>query len=1028
MPPSLGEPNVSCPQVRTYVCLLMVLLAGAAGGCGRAREGGAGAVEGTRQGLVTPAGAITGTGDDLRTGWYPDQPKLHPGVVGGPTFGRLWKTTLPLTAEEQVFAQPLVLGTTVFVVTEANNIYALDGETGVIKASRALGGAWSPKDIACSDLTPTIGITGTPIIHVATRTAYFFSKRYLDGTPSPDPAKTGWFAHAVDVDTLAERPGFPVRIQGTADNDPTSAFNAFYQLQRPALLLMDGVVYAGFGGHCDAGDYRGWVVGLTLDGKIRGMFSTELGEETGGGIWQSGGGLVSDGPGRIYFVTGNSFYEAKDGSAPQAAPDGHLGQSAVRLQVQPDGTLRAADFFAPYNRETLDLADTDFGSGAPVGLPADAFATPEYPRLVLAGGKAGVLYLLDGDHLGGYRQGSGGADAVISMVNAAGPMYSRPALYPPGKYVYVLSSVSPLQVYRYGLGGNGKPLLSEVGRSAAIFGYTSGSPIVTSDGAQPGTALVWVNYTSGTYGDGRLRAYEAVPDAAGTLPLRFEDAYGTQAKFSVPGVGNGRIYVGTADGAVLGYGAPIQSALSGARVEFGTLVVGSSLTKEVVLTAAQDLTVTAVSVAGADYAFAPPAPALPLALKAGETLKASVVFTPTVPAIRAGTVDVVSSAGSASVVLEGRGEEANALLTAAPKTISFEGLARGRTRTKNVVLSNAGAQPLTFQSLTAPAAPFAASNLPAVGATLAPGAQVTVTLTFAPTAVGNYSGSLVVGSSGGEVTVFLAGAGGEPPALAITPPNLDFGTVLVGESVTRSFNVTNTGGADLIINKSKAPGQGSFVARSPLDEGTVIAPGGTRSLMIVFVPKSAGPLADQWQITGDDDSGLHVVAFTGVGQVPAAVDAGPAPDAAPVPGTPVDLVDASPPSGTGAIDADIDADLEAGAADASDPSSGGTGGEVDGGAQGEGDAAVEEPVSGVPSVDAAAAGDAATSDAGAAADAAENFAAKDGGCAYASGRMDRAPGGAWWLFLGLLLAWRRGRRVREDRSPARPAIRSRSVS
>ena len=45
-------------------------------------------------GLTAPGSAaaagITNSGDDLRTGWYPDQPSLSPGVVSGGDFGQLW--------------------------------------------------------------------------------------------------------------------------------------------------------------------------------------------------------------------------------------------------------------------------------------------------------------------------------------------------------------------------------------------------------------------------------------------------------------------------------------------------------------------------------------------------------------------------------------------------------------------------------------------------------------------------------------------------------------------------------------------------------------------------------------------------------------------------------------------------------------------------------------------------------------------------------------------------------------------------
>src|SRR5436853_4312186 len=75
--------------------------------------------------VITPNGAVTNSADDLRTGWYPNQPNMDPVVVGGPTFGRLWKTTLPQATGDQVFAQPLLWNNRLLIVTESNNIYSL---------------------------------------------------------------------------------------------------------------------------------------------------------------------------------------------------------------------------------------------------------------------------------------------------------------------------------------------------------------------------------------------------------------------------------------------------------------------------------------------------------------------------------------------------------------------------------------------------------------------------------------------------------------------------------------------------------------------------------------------------------------------------------------------------------------------------------------------------------------------------------------------------------------------------------------
>src|SRR5258708_6209034 len=184
---------------------------------------------------------LTSTADDLRTGWYPNQPALDPVLVAGPGLGRLWQTTLPFSPGEQIYAQPLVKGSTVLIVTEANSVYALEAQTGAIKAQRSLGTAFRAADIGATDLVPTIGITGTPVIDDATNTAYFFNKQYLQDLPMTDPSNVAWFAHAVDVDTLVERAGFPVTIAGAAANDPSAAFTPFTPHQRTALLLMDGV-------------------------------------------------------------------------------------------------------------------------------------------------------------------------------------------------------------------------------------------------------------------------------------------------------------------------------------------------------------------------------------------------------------------------------------------------------------------------------------------------------------------------------------------------------------------------------------------------------------------------------------------------------------------------------------------------------------------------------------------------------------------------------------------------------------------
>jgi len=158
----------------------------------------------------------------------------------------------------------------------------------------------------------------------------------------------------VDVSTGVEQPGFPVELSGAAQNAPGRTFAPTTQLQRPGLLLMGGVVYAAFGAHCDRNPWQGWIFGVSTAGKVTARYVDNTTAE-GAGIWQSGAGLMSDGPGTILFTTGNGGAPSKPAAG--NAPPANLGESVVRVRVQGDGSLKPVDFFAPFNGPMLDEFD-----------------------------------------------------------------------------------------------------------------------------------------------------------------------------------------------------------------------------------------------------------------------------------------------------------------------------------------------------------------------------------------------------------------------------------------------------------------------------------------------------------------------------------------------------------------------------------------------------------------------------------------------------------------------------------------------
>ncbi|MEE1788236.1 PQQ-binding-like beta-propeller repeat protein [Streptomyces sp. SP17BM10] len=507
-------------------------------------------------GFATPAQAVESTvsANNKRTGWDANEPNLSPAKVSASTFGQRWSAAV----SGAVLAQPLVTGTNVIAATENNYVYGLDPATGKANWTRQLGAAWPTSTVSCNDPAAHTGITATPVYDSTSNTVYLTSK-VNDG---PDAQHPHWYVHALNASTGAERAGWPVTIQGSPTNSPGHPFNPMTAAQRPGLLLMNGYVYAAFASYCDNGPYVGQVVGVNVASRALTMWSTEAGSDTmEGGIWQSGGGLVSDGAGRIFLTTGNGSGNGSPRPGPGNRPPGTLGESVVRLGVNTNGSLSAKDFFSPANNQTLDKNDTDLGSGGPMAMP-DAFGTPAHPRLLVQVGKDGRVFLLDRDNLGGMGQGPNGTDNPVSMAGPFEGVWGHPAAFGgAGGYVYTVATdtgngKSPLRALKYGVNSAGVPVLTSAGTSNEGFGYGSGSPVVTSNAASPSSALVWAVWSGSGAGGvgGELRVYDAVP-VNGVMHLRRSFPIGTAAKFVVPATDGGRVFVGTRDGHIVAFGS-----------------------------------------------------------------------------------------------------------------------------------------------------------------------------------------------------------------------------------------------------------------------------------------------------------------------------------------------------------------------------------------------------------------------------------------------------------------------------------------
>ena len=565
---------------------------------------------------------VTGAADNLRTGWYPDEPSLTPALLSGGGFKQVFMASL----EGQIYAQPLVADGTLLAVTEDDRAYGLNPVTGAVRWEKSLGEPFESEEIGCTDLEKYVGVTGTPVIDTETNVAYFVSNSYI----SKPRHESAWYMNAVELASGKEVANFPVKIEGEAQNLPGVQFEPFQELQRPALLMMNGVVYAAFGSHCDHEPYEGWIVGVSTSGLVTTKWATSA---HGGSIWQSGGGLVSDGPGQILFSTGNDNFEAGVFDPPEGPgskpPEGKLGESVARVEVQPEGELKATDFFSPFNNKELDEGDVDLGSSAPVGLPSQYFGTKSVPELLLQEGKQGVVYLLNRRNLGGRTSND---SAVVQKPSPSGGVWGAAAVWPgEGGYVYIPAvGEGVFRFYKYEVEA-GVPKFSPAATSPEEFAFGSGSPIVTSAGTTGGTAAVWITRCPepSDLGQGcknaKLVAYSPVPSKTKEVVPLWEAPIATAAKFTRPYPNEGHVYVGNNEGSLFGFSGPELKA-SGESLDLGSTPVGGQLAGEVTLTnTGTPLTVSAVHTPAAPFE-ATGLPPVGAKIQPGEAIKVHLTF------------------------------------------------------------------------------------------------------------------------------------------------------------------------------------------------------------------------------------------------------------------------------------------------------------------------------------------------------------------------------------------------------------------
>lgn len=517
------------------------------GSTGSGSTGGTGTGSGGSGGTSTPTpgtDVVTYKNDVARTGQNLTEATLTLTNVAPATFGLL----RTLSVDGKVDAQPLYLSeltvagaahNVVFVATENDSVYAFDSDTGTTLWHMSLlpSGETTSDTHGCGQVTPSIGITSTPVID---RTAGTHGAIYVVAMSKDQSSAYHQRLHALDVTTGAELFNGPVAITATytAPGSVAATFEPGQYEERAALLLSQGIVYTSWTSHCDAAPYSGWIMAYSETTLAQtSVLSLGPNSNAGPAIWMSGGGPGTDSSGNIYLLSANGAFETTlDANGFPTKQD--YGNSFLKLAATAT-TLTVADYFTMSNEVAESNSDQDLGSGGELILPDLTDSTNTVRHLVVGAGKDGNIYLVNRDSMGKFSANSNNIWQQLSGALPGG-IWSTPAYF--NGTLYYGDSGATLKAFAI---TNAKLGSSPASQSPTQFPFPGTAPAISANGTSNG--IVWTHQN--TSPQAVLHAYDAINLAhelynSGQAADN-RDQFGAGNKFITPTIADGKVFVGT---------------------------------------------------------------------------------------------------------------------------------------------------------------------------------------------------------------------------------------------------------------------------------------------------------------------------------------------------------------------------------------------------------------------------------------------------------------------------------------------------
>ncbi len=485
--------------------------------------------------------------NNQRTGLDSSETTLTLANVNSTTFGKLFT----LTVDGKVDAQPLYLSAVpisgkgthnlLIVATENDSVYAFDADAGTLiwQATALLSGETASDDRSCTQITPKIGITATPVI---SRPSGSNGVIYVAAMSKDSSGNYHQRLHALNAATGKELYKGPVEISaqypGTGDNSSGGnvIFDPAQYVERSALLLVNNVVYVAWASHCDIRPYTGWIMGYDATTLAQSTVLNVTPNGNSGAIWGSGAGLTADASGNIFFLDANGTFDSTLTS--RGFPSqGDYGNAFIRLNTA--GGLSVADYFEMWNGQQESADDTDLGSGGAILLPNMPYDTG-FLQLAVGAGKDSNLYIVNRNYMGKFN-----ADGNIlyqELVSALpGGLWSMPAYF--NGTLYFGPVGEPILAFQF---NDARLSAAPVAQTGTTFRYPGATPSISANGTE--NAIVWATDNTNP---AILRAFNATNLQllyASNQAANNRDEFGVGNKFITPLIINGKVYVATTTG------------------------------------------------------------------------------------------------------------------------------------------------------------------------------------------------------------------------------------------------------------------------------------------------------------------------------------------------------------------------------------------------------------------------------------------------------------------------------------------------